>query len=343
MNLSTPSVVWSQGIHLTGTPLWCDALSPSGICFISYAGAIKSRQHTVLATQTTLSLLRKTKRDNALVSPFLQPFSLGALELELIPSGYTLGSSSLLIHHNDETILYAGRVGQHSSDLFESTEVRSCDVVIIDIPYADLTYRVPSPKQIIKKIQTHVQESRKQNKVPLFLVSSLIRGIEVAYALKDNCVRVGSSIFQALQNISEYTDGLIVKRLSSAVKAGDVVVAIINNALPWLVENEPVYLPMWICDDALNYQRALERHHDIPVFDESIDTRFQDVLASIPLLPWCDGADSDYLHHYIETCHAKQVFVTGRGANAFVQHYVDNDAITVTPMMSTQQLPLLST
>lgn len=126
------------GLHLRRTILWLDAEQPKPLSFISSAKLSSAHRHQkIISTEETAALLRSTpiKRlktpPQILVTPYLRPFSLGELTLELLPSGVVLGSASLRIAFQDISILYAGPVSLRESPLIERAQVRPCDVLVL--------------------------------------------------------------------------------------------------------------------------------------------------------------------------------------------------------------------
>src|SRR5687767_15843485 len=80
-------VSWRDGVHLTGTSIWCDALRRRDVCFVSAADRVGRLAHgQLIATPTTIALLGASPGAHLAV-PVRKPFTLGTQRLELIPSG----------------------------------------------------------------------------------------------------------------------------------------------------------------------------------------------------------------------------------------------------------------
>jgi len=55
---SIAPVTWRDGVHLTGTPIWCDARRRRDICFVSSADRVGRTGHgQLIGTPITLALL----------------------------------------------------------------------------------------------------------------------------------------------------------------------------------------------------------------------------------------------------------------------------------------------
>jgi len=104
-------VTWRDGVHLTGTPIWCDARRRRDVCFVSSADRVPRGGHgQLIATPTTLALVGTSADAGHLGVPLRRPFTLGTLRLELIPSGRCLGAAALHVDARGRTALYAGPV-----------------------------------------------------------------------------------------------------------------------------------------------------------------------------------------------------------------------------------------
>ncbi len=98
----TPSVTWRDGVHVTGTMLWFDARRAREVCVVSsidrVARAGQAGHGQLIATAPTLAMLGVAGGAHgvgggvALATPTRRPFTLGQVQLELVPSGHTLGA-----------------------------------------------------------------------------------------------------------------------------------------------------------------------------------------------------------------------------------------------------------
>ena len=79
-------------MHLTGTPIWCDARRRRDVCFVSSSERVGRAGHgQLIATPITLALLGAEV--GHLAVPVHRPFTLGTTRLSLIPSGRGLGAA----------------------------------------------------------------------------------------------------------------------------------------------------------------------------------------------------------------------------------------------------------
>ena len=135
---SIAPVTWRDGVHLTGTPIWCDARRRRDICFVSSADRVGRTGHgQLIGSPTTLALL-SAKGDGHLAVPLRQRFTLGTLRLELIPSGRGLGAAALhvdAVGRTQEIQRLIGRSLRAVTDLKalgERTIHLDCDVIQAD-------------------------------------------------------------------------------------------------------------------------------------------------------------------------------------------------------------------
>ncbi len=172
-----PAVEWRGGVHISGTPVWCDAHRAREACFVSSARVPSARRHRqVIATRETLELLPEPARlrrgaVRALAVPTGRPFMLGDVRLELFPSGAMLGAASLLVDHGLRRIVYAGPVQTRAGLIAGAAEVRACDVLIIDATFG--RYRYPAHADVLDDVAAWVERVRAAGDTPVVLAPPL--------------------------------------------------------------------------------------------------------------------------------------------------------------------------
>src|SRR5262245_17353496 len=101
---------YRAGVRIGGSVLACDATSGRDLTFVSHGRvAVGAGRGQALATDATLALLGRAGerlRRRALVAGYGRPFSLGALRVELFPSGFLPGSASLLCDVEGRRVVY---------------------------------------------------------------------------------------------------------------------------------------------------------------------------------------------------------------------------------------------
>jgi len=198
------------GLHLRDTVLWFDAPEPRQLCFVSHANVPFAASHQkILATDLTVQLLRamgaahgrgrRAHEPQALVSPFGRPFSLGQLSLELFPSGHVLGAASLLVTHQQRSIVYAGSINPRKNALVERLEARSCDVLVLSCRFGRPRYVFPPFEQVAQALLRFVEDVLGRKATPVLLCSPLGEAQMVMHLLAQAGVacRVHRQVFAA--------------------------------------------------------------------------------------------------------------------------------------------------
>ena len=150
-------VEYRDGVHLRDSILWFDADTPRDLSFISHCGVPGATRHGKIVVSAECAELlqvcgarrRPTRGEpqaQVLATPCRRPFSLGALSLELIPSGHSYGAASLLVQTQGQQVVYAGPLNTRRLPLAERVEVRRCGVLVVPLPEEPL-YRKDGERQ----------------------------------------------------------------------------------------------------------------------------------------------------------------------------------------------------
>ena len=297
-------VTWRDGVHLTGTPIWCDARRRRDVCFVSSADRIGRAGHgQLIGTPITLALV--ARENGHLAVPVHRPFTRGTRRLELIPAGRGRGAAALHVDGGGgRTVLYAGPI--RTVNPTEAAEVRTCEAVVVAAPFGEVKHRFAPVDEVAGKLLAWVHAQLAAGKTPVLVVDTALDGIEVATrlaadglvvagsrAVRDTALRIGS-----VAGGGSTTTGLLPRgaQLPAIRAPGKEPAATIR------IETERVKLadgakPM----NALVSGRALE-------LPGGWDAGFA----------WPFIAGRDQLLGWIEQSRAKDVFVTGACAEAIV-------------------------
>lgn len=162
-------------MHLTGTPIWCDARRRRDVCFVSSAERVGRAGHgQLIATPATLALLGAAA--GHLAVPVHRPFTLGTTRLELIPSGRGLGAAALHVDLGGRTVLYAGAIRTVNRNA--AAEVRACEAVVVDAGAGDA--ELAALDDVASRVVDWVRVQLVQGKTPVLVVDTVFDGIEVA-------------------------------------------------------------------------------------------------------------------------------------------------------------------
>ena len=293
--LPTALVTWRDGVHITGTPIWCDARRRRDICFISSAERVGRTGHgQLIASPVTLALLG-AKLGGHLAVPLRQRFTLGTLRLELISSGRGLGAAALHVDIAGRTVLYAGAVRTTAGGFAEPAEVRSCDAVVVAAPFGEVHHEFPTVEDTTAQVVDWCQAHLGAGQVPVLAVDSVLDAIEVAARIVASGLTVAGtrSVRETITRLGELSALPAVKSIG---REPTIVVAL---------DGEKAKLPPGqVARTALVSGRALDLHRQRPGFDAAFAWPF--VAGRTQLLSW------------IEQSKARDVFVTGEAAEAIV-------------------------
>jgi Cft2 family RNA processing exonuclease len=340
-------VRWQGGVHLVGTPLWCDALFARDACFVSHAHVGHAGRHRqVIATEVTAKLLfgtagpgeapRRTARASrvaqapdrtTLAVPLGRPFSLGTSRLELYPSGYFLGASSLLVETKDGVrVAYAGSVNPAGGGLGGQGELRACDVLVVNATFGQARFRFPPAKDTQVAVASFVAHAHAEGKTPVLLTSTLGGGAELVSLLGSTySLRVHRSLLELEGHLRELAyPRPQVRPLAGRVGDGDDVEVVV-----WPTQAYPARALLKIRRARVALVSGLALEAAVP--------RSLGVDAAFPL---SQEADHDTLVSYVRETGAREVYLVGAGADELARELRSSRLVAHT-LGPPQQLTLL--
>jgi len=299
-------VVWRDGVHILGTPIWCDARRPREVCFASRYEAVPAARHgQLIATAETLALYGGAgAASRALPSPCGRPFTLGTVRLELVRAGAGLGAASLALEVAGVRVVYAGKVGR-GEGLAGGADMRACDVLVLDSDHADADVRFPPLEDAVSWIAEQWQAAAGAGGALVVIVGSALDGLDLMAQLAP---RVGRApvVQRGLGAVAERARALVgigpalptVRRASGRMVGGDLVLWPMRR-LAGLARLE---LPA-------GSRRVLVAGH---AAEPGAAARVEADAA----LAWSLAADGADALAYVRACGARAVFLTGRGGTA---------------------------
>lgn len=281
---------WRDGVHLTGTPIWCDARRRRDVCFVSSADRVVRAGHgQLIGTPITLALVAHEERGAGhLAVPTHKPFTLGTLRLGLIPSGRCLGAAALHVQSQSGSVLYAGAirtVGEHGA------EVRACDALVVAAPFGKEHHQFAKRDVVAAQLTAWVKRHLTAGKTPVVVVDTPLDGIEVAGVLAATPFVVAASrpVRDTLLRVASLAPSVRDLQLRAPGKEPTVIVR---------VDGDRMKLPEKSVS-ALVSGRALDLK----------GTGFTEGFA------WPFVAGRNELLAWIEHAKAKDIFVTGACAD----------------------------
>jgi hypothetical protein len=198
-------VTWRDGVHLTGTPIWCDARRRRDVCFLSSADRVGRTGHgQLIGTAITLALADASGPGHLAV-PLRQRFTLGTVRLELIPSGRGFGAAALHADVAGKTVLYAGTVRTSAGGVGDAAELRACDAVVVAAPYGEPHHQFPPLAGAIAAAIDWTRAQLAAGRRPVLVVDSVLDGLEVASRLAAEAIAIagGRALREAAHRIAE--------------------------------------------------------------------------------------------------------------------------------------------
>jgi len=300
-------VVWRGGVHIAGTPIWCDARRARELCFASRADRVPGTRHSqLIATSETLALLPSRAHRSAAASelavPVGRPFTLGTLRLELFRSGSAVGAASLSVDLGELRVVYAGTVNPAGGGLGGAADQRNCAVLVIDAHYGDPRYRFPAGDDAVGETAALCQRVCGAGGALVLLVTSALKGLDVAHRLERAGLPAGVELI-AHRSIHHASQKLRAAGLEvPAVRRFAASRAQPGQVLLWPIGRraalDPIGLPSG-SDVALISGAAVER-------DALARARAGRAIA------WSGQADYAALCRYIEDSGASSIFLVGR-------------------------------
>lgn len=288
-------MTWRDGVHLTGTPIWCDARRRRDICFVSSADRLARAGHgQLIGTPLTLALLG-AKGEGDLAVPVRQRFTLGTLRLELIPSGRGLGAAALFVDFGGRGTMYAGSVRTGHGGIGDAAEVRSCDALVVHAPFGEPHHVFPKLTDVIAETVAWAKAELAVDRRPVLFCDSALDGLELAVTLAAHGLAIAAArpIRDAALRVSDRTT---LPPISTPGKEPRAVI--------------------WLDADHSGLVKALagKRFSTALTSGRAIDGATGYDAGFV----WASAADRKQLLGWIDSANARDVFVTGPCADAIV-------------------------
>jgi putative mRNA 3-end processing factor len=351
-------VTWRDGVHLTGTPIWCDARRRRDVCFLSSADRVGRTGHgQLIGTAITLALVDATGPGHLAV-PLRQRFTLGTVRLELIPSGRGFGAAALHADVAGKTVLFAGVVRTSAGGVGDAAELRTCDAVVVAAPYGEPRHQFPPLTTAIAAALDWARAQLAAGRRPVLLVDTVLDGLEVAsrLAAEDIAIAGSRALREAAHRIAELVPP--PQRVGGEVAIGrSIAPRAIGRELrgPTARSAEPapggdLHAPSHLAVGSQTFPRlALDAARGVPaiaapgrepraiVWLDADRAQLAKALGDRPAatalvsaraidgaagcdtgIAWASAADRAQLLAWIEATGARDVFVTGPCAEAIV-------------------------
>lgn len=201
-------IEYDQGIHLLGTDLWFDSKKKAKFSFISNADAGRfAPPGKVISTPETIRLIeKKIKKSVVLACPYYRPFTLGNMQVELIPSGYMPGAAQIAVNNGDKTIIYTGDINLRQSGTATPAHVKRCQILIMKCTYGAPKYVFPPADEVIGSLTEFIESTLSSGSVPVILADAVGKAQEITKALSEKGYKpsIHKSIYKAVKIYEEF-------------------------------------------------------------------------------------------------------------------------------------------
>ncbi len=181
-----------KSLYVEAIDLWIDSMLPRDRCYVSHGHSDHARQHEKIITSVNnarvcrLRLGRKTERQAKLLTAASPPaceFEEHAFNepwtdrdehrLTLFPAGHVLGSAQLMIESDAGSFVYTGDFKLDRSYTCEPTEVKRCDVVLMECTYGKPRYVFPPRAETEEAMTDFALRALEDGAAPVFFAYSL--------------------------------------------------------------------------------------------------------------------------------------------------------------------------
>ena len=304
------AVSWRDGVHITDTPIWCDARRARDVCFVSASDRpVRANHGQLVATRETLVQLASASGDHLAV-PYRRPFTLGEIKIELVPTGHAFGSAGLFAEYHGRRVLYAGTIAGRHAGLAELAELRPCDALVIDAPYGERSHDFPPAIDARGAVTAWAAEEARR-RVAVVMVTSAVKGLDVVAAL----------LGAGLEVIAHRAVHHVAQRLRTAGVAPAALVKPSGELAfrrPPSAGVRPGRALVWIARDRERLAAACAPGVRRVALASGLATEREAVAAfgADAAFAWSNAADRDELVELARGSGASRVFVTGRCAVA---------------------------
>lgn len=161
-------------VRLAGELLQFDGFTEDALTFVSHAHLrVPSGAQRLITSVITARLLGARAR-YALATPYGREFSLGALELRLLPTGHVPGAAALRVRHRRRTLIYAGQLGAYGEFFgLAGAVAEPCDTLVLETPHAVPGRELPAPQEVLEGVVTFCHQAQAEARVPVLLCGRL--------------------------------------------------------------------------------------------------------------------------------------------------------------------------
>ncbi len=321
-------MVWRDGVHVAGTPIWCDARRARELCFVSRADRLAGSRHgQLIATSESFALMGRKRAgdDSELAVPPGHPFSLGTLRLELFKSGSAHGAAALAVDTGERRVVYAGAIHPRGGGLGGAAEQRACDVLVVSAHHGTPLYSLPPLEDATGQLAAECRRAREAGGAAVLLVPGWLEGLDVAHALERAGVGevvAHRSIHHAAQRLRAAGQvAIAVRRAAASPRGGQVLLWPLVRRAGLPVSGLPAGSRVLL------------------VSGDAVDPAAVARARAGAGVAWSTEADHPTLCRYIDETRARAVYLLGRHADLLAAE-LDRPGRSARPLAAPQQMSL---
>ncbi len=320
-------IEYKGGVHLLGTDLWFDAKNKAEFSFISNANVARfTPPEKVIATPETIALLDgKINKSLALACPFQRQFTLGDINVELFPSGYSVGSAQISIDFEGKNIVYTGDIKLNQHNSVHPIEIRRCDTLIMKCNYSLPKYIFPSHSDSIASILTFIDDTINQGLTPVLLVEPLGNSELVIKSLGNRGYKLNlhRSIYETIKIYEQF--GM---KFPNYIRLRDDI-----------SDNSVIIMPIHLRDSEILERMDRTRVAAVIGCAEQDIPFLKTIFKTDEICPYGNHAGYDELLEYIEIAKPKEIFLV-EGYTAEFAAVLKKRGHTAIPLKTPTQLKL---
>lgn len=287
-----PAFVWRKGVQVADTSVWCDARRAQAICFLSSASwGPRPAHQQLIATPRTLALLGgdEVLGHGHLPVPYRKRFTVGTLQLELVPNGHGFGTAALYAKQDNKSMLYLGRPRTQPNSWGDVAEVRPVDALCIDVGDGLMPSRAPLASDIVAALASAIAGAEKPQVDILCPSQMAMHEIFYGLAKLGIAARLPKAMASAIASAMVTPTSIAATSKSSAVP----LVSLVQSARKQVSDKT---LLLTVAAPAALNAPGTSPHQ----------TQF----------PWPVGLAIEDLTTLVATAKPRELFFTGLGANA---------------------------
>jgi len=298
-------IEYDGGIHIKGTDLWLDADKKKDFCFISHAHIDHVKKHKkILATpQTAKFYQHRLGEVDSKILEFNKPAKIKGAKVELFPSGHLLGASQILVEKGGVRLVYTGDFKLRGCLTAEKTQIKKCDILIMESTYGLPNYVFPPRKEIVKKLAGFVEKTLSKNQTPVVLAYSLGKAQEAMKILGNLGYKlsVHSSIL----------------KLASVYQRFGIKFKNCYRYYPKELQGKVLLAPPWLRNSKMI--KNIPNKKTAILTGWALDPGAEGSYGTDEVIPLSDHADFSELTEYVEKASPQKIY-TLHGFPEFVSH-----------------------